>query len=129
VPNPMAPDPTAADTAAPVRRYLEALATRDWAALRETLHDDVVRVGPWHDTYRGADAYVRFLAEVIADLVDYHLEVTRVASTPYGAVVELNETVTLDGVPTRTDEAVVFEVSDSLISSVSVYLQTAPRGS
>lgn len=115
---------TTIDPTAPVHRYLAALADRDWEALASTLHRDVVRVGPWHDTYRGVDTYVAFLADVIAGLVGYHLEIKRVTSTPYGAVVELSETATLDGVPTCTDEALVFEVSDERICKISVYIQT-----
>ena len=37
-----------------VERYLADLTAHRWDALRECLCDDVVRVGPFNDEYRGA---------------------------------------------------------------------------
>src|SRR5204862_1450394 len=44
-----------------VERYLTALTGHDWSELRDCLSSDVVRVGPYNDDYRGADAYAQFL--------------------------------------------------------------------
>jgi ketosteroid isomerase-like protein len=109
-----------------VKRYLSALRARDWDALRETLHDDVVRFAPYRDVVRGGDEYRDFLADVISGLAGYELNVTRVLATAEGAVVELSETVDQDGERMRTDESVVFDVDASgLIRRIAVYLQTS----
>ena len=105
-----------------VERYLEALTSHDWDGLRDCLSDDVVRVGPYNDEYLGADAYVAFLSALMPTLPDYSMDVARVTYVDDRAYVELAETV--GGV--RTDEALVFEISDERIVRVDVYIKTKP---
>jgi ketosteroid isomerase-like protein len=108
-----------------VDRYLEALTRHDWTALRACLHGDVVRIGPYHDEYRGADEYVAFLAALMPTLPGYSMDVSRVTYTSEVALAELAETV--GGV--RTEEAIVFEVDGDVITRVDVFIKTkAPRG-
>ena len=85
----------------------------------------MVRSGPYLDNYRGTPAYVAFLAETVPALDDYELEVARVWGDGDGRVcAELSETVTLAGVPLRTDEAIVFDVDDlDRIVAVQVFLR------
>jgi len=108
-----------------VERYLDALTGHDWDALRECLSDDVVRVGPYNDEYRGRDAYVDFLAGLMPKLPGYSMEVTRVTYVDRLAFAELAETVA----GTRTDEALVFEVTDDdRIARIDVFIKTVtPR--
>jgi len=108
-----------------VERYLDALTGHDWDALRQCLADDVVRVGPYNDEYRGRDAYVDFLAGLMPKLPGYSMEVTRVTYVDRLAFAELAETVA----GTRTDEALVFEVTDDdRIERIDVFIKTvAPR--
>ncbi|MEY2459162.1 MAG: hypothetical protein QOG30_992 [Acidimicrobiaceae bacterium] len=105
-----------------VERYLEALTSHDWDGLRDCLSVDVVRIGPYNDEYRGADAYVGFLSALMPTLPDYSMDVARVTYVDDRAFVELAETV--GGV--RTDEALVFEISDDRIVRVDVYIKTRP---
>jgi ketosteroid isomerase-like protein len=113
------------DRTGPVKRYLAALRSRDWGALRATLHDDVVRYGPYRDVVRGGDRYAQFLRDVVSSLPGYELTITRLLPTGDGAVVELSETVDDPGAARlRTDEAVVFDVDGGgRITRVAVYLQ------
>ena len=108
-----------------VERYLDALTGHDWDALRQCLADDVVRVGPYNDEYRGRDAYVDFLAGLMPKLPGYSMEVTRVTYVDRLAFAELAETVA----GTRTDEVLVFEVTDDdRIARIDVFIKTvAPR--
>ena len=107
-----------------VERYLDALTNHDWDRLRTCLRDDVVRIGPFNDEYRGRDAYVDFLSGLMPTLPSYSMEIGRITYTGDLAFAELSETVS--GV--RTDEALVFELDGERISRVDVFIKTqAPR--
>ena len=103
-----------------VERYLDALTSHDWDGLRECLDENVVRVGPYNDEYRGRAAYVEFLASLMPTLPAYSMDVRRVRYVDDLAFVELAETV--GGV--RTDEALVFELDGDRIARVDVYIKT-----
>ena len=108
-----------------VERYLAALPAHDWDALAACLAPDVHRIGPYGDEYRGREAYVRFLAELLPTLPGYHMEVARVVEGAGGrsAFVELAETVDVDGAPVRTPEGLVFDLDDDgRIARIAVYL-------
>jgi limonene-1,2-epoxide hydrolase len=108
-----------------VEEYLRSMVDHDWDALAATLAPDVVRSGPYLDDYRGAPAYVGFLAETVPALDHYELEVARVWGDGDGRVcAELSETVTLGGGRLRTDEAIVFDVDEfDRIVAVQVFLR------
>jgi limonene-1,2-epoxide hydrolase len=108
-----------------VRRYLDALARHDWDALAATLAQDVVRIGPYRDEYRGRDAYAAFLRTTVTALPGYELAVDRVADCGAVVTVELAETVDDGDARLRTQEAVVFDVAGGVITRVAVYLQTS----
>ena len=82
--------------AAPVYRYLDALAARDWDALAGTVAPDIERIGPYRDVVHGRDAYTTFLRETITALSGYALHVERVLVAGACVVVELDETVDID---------------------------------
>jgi ketosteroid isomerase-like protein len=103
-----------------VERYLDALTNHDWDTVCACLREDVVRVGPFNDQYRGRDAYVAFLSRLMPTLPDYSMEVSRITYTGDLAFAELSETV--GGV--RTDEALVFELSGDEIARVDVFIKT-----
>ena len=107
-----------------VERYLEALTSHDWDGLRACLCDDVVRIGPYNDEYRGSDAYVAFLSALMPTLPEYSMEVQRITYVDDRAYAELSEAV--GGV--RTDEALVFEISDGRIERVDVFIKTVAPG-
>jgi limonene-1,2-epoxide hydrolase len=110
-----------------VRRYLERLVAHDWPAVRDLLATDVVRLGPYGDTYRGRDRYVAFLSELMPSLPGYHMEVHRVL--PAGAdgstvTAELTETVEIDGAPLHTAEVLVFDLdAQGHIAQIAIYLR------
>jgi limonene-1,2-epoxide hydrolase len=106
-----------------VGRYLAALRTQDWDALRELLAPDVVRHGPYGDDFTDRDAYVTYLAETLATLGGYELDVHRSFGDPTRICVELAETATVGEQRLRTEEAVVFAVTDDRITEVRVFLQ------
>ena len=107
-----------------VERYLDALTNHDWDGLRTCLCDDVVRIGPFNDEYRGRDSYVDFLSGLMPTLPGYSMEVSRITYTGDLAFAELSETVS--GV--RTDEALVFELAGDRIARVDVFIKTqVPR--
>lgn len=105
-----------------VERYLDALTAHDWDRLRACLADDVVRVGPYNDEYRGRDAYAAFLEGLMPTLPGYSMDVARVTYVDGRALAELCETV--GGL--RTDEAIVFDIADGFITRVDVFIKTHP---
>lgn len=105
-----------------VERYLEALTSHDWSALCGCLRDDVVRVGPYNDEYRGRDAYVEFLSSLMPTLLGYSVEVHRVTYVDSLAFVELAETVA----GACTEEALVFELDGERIARVDVFIKVRP---
>lgn len=114
----------ASEPAATVARYLAALGGQDWDALAACLADDVERIGPYNDVYRGREPYVAFLAATLRGLSGYELEVSRLIAGGQTVVAELSETVDTSSGRRRTDEAVVFDVgADGQIARVAVYLR------
>jgi ketosteroid isomerase-like protein len=110
-----------------VQRYLDALAAHEWDALAATLDPNVARIGPYHDEFRGREPYAAFLRSTVSRLSGYALAIERVIADGSTVSVELNETVDDDGARLRTDEVVVFDVANRLITRVRVYLQTSER--
>jgi limonene-1,2-epoxide hydrolase len=110
-----------------VQRYLDALPSADAAAITATLAPDIERIGPYRDLYRGRDEYAAFLTATISSLGGYELAILRVHADGPVVTVELSETVDDGDVRLRTDEVVVFDVRDSVIARVAVFLQTSER--
>jgi ketosteroid isomerase-like protein len=115
-----------------VERYLRALTGHDWSALADCLTDDVVRVGPYGDTYASKAEYLAFISDLMPKLRDYSMEVARVTYTTDGAAAyaELAETMTHDGRLLRTNECLTFSLSpDGRIARIDVFIQTPTPGS
>ncbi len=109
-----------------VGRYLRAITSHRWDDLSACLTDEVERIGPYGDAYRGREHYVAFLAGLMPTLPGYSMEVSRVTYSPDGssAVAELSETVEVGGRPHVTPEALVFDLdSGGLIAHISIYIQ------
>lgn len=111
--------------AALVEHYLQRLVAHDWPAVSACLAEDVVRVGPFGDTYTGRASYVEFLSGLMPTLPGYAMRVHRVLPPADGVVVaELTETVEVDGAPLDTAEALVFDFgADARISHIAIYIQ------
>ncbi len=107
-----------------VERYLEALVAHDWEAMAACLADDVVRVGPFGDTYAPKGPYVAFLTDLMPKLPGYSMRVERLVVAGTSAVVELSETVEIEGTAVVTPEALVVDLDDDgLIIRIAIYIQ------
>ena len=96
------------------------MVAHDWAAMAACVTDDVERTGPFCDVYKGKDAYVAFISELMPALGGYAMKVDRVVYAGDVAVAELTETV--DG--TDTPESLVFDLADDgRIARISIYIQ------
>jgi limonene-1,2-epoxide hydrolase len=112
-----------------VERFLSCMTAHDWHGLRACVTDDVVRVGPYGDTYRGRDDYVAFISGLLPTLASYEMKVHRVVYTTDDRVgtAELSETVEVDGRVVVTPESLVFDIDDrGLIAHLAVYVQRQP---
>ena len=112
-----------------VERFLSCMTAHDWHGLRACVTDDVVRVGPYGDTYRGRDDYVAFVSGLLPTLAGYEMKVQRVVYTADERVgtAELSETVELDGRAMVTPESLVFDIDDrGRIVHLAVYVQRQP---
>ena len=114
-----------------VERYLDAIIGHNWGALADCLSDDEFsRVGPWGDAYDDKAEYVAFIADLMPQLPGYEMRVDRVAysSDERLAVVELTETVDVDGRRHPTPEALVFDLdgdgAQRRIRRIQVFIQT-----
>jgi ketosteroid isomerase-like protein len=115
-------------TDAVVEGYLDAVARHDWDRLRAAVTEDVVRIGPFGDTYTGRDTYVEFLSNLMPTLPGYSMDVARVTYLEGGrrAVAELSETVSVDGSPLVTPEALLFDLDEAgLITRVEIFTRRA----
>jgi hypothetical protein len=108
--------------------YLERMVAHDFEAMAACLAEDVVRVGPFGDVYTPRDVYVAMLSTLMPSLPGYAMAVERVIAADDLIVVELTETVEVDGKPLLTPEALVFELDgDGLIAHISIYIQSLPK--
>jgi hypothetical protein len=108
------------------KRYLDAVAGHDWAVAEECVAPGVRRVGPFGDVYEGRDAYLAFLRDLMPTLAGYSMTIHRTVESEGGStvVVELNETVEMDGKVIDTPECLVFDLGDDgLIAGITIYIQ------
>jgi len=111
-----------------VETYLGAIAAHDWDLVRSVVSDEVVRLGPYADNYRGRDEYVSYLARVMPRLEDYAMDLTRVTYVDEGhrAFAELTESVTVKGAPTVTAEVLIIDLDEAQqISRIEIYIRQA----
>ncbi|HEX6476342.1 MAG TPA: nuclear transport factor 2 family protein [Acidimicrobiales bacterium] len=113
-----------------VEQFLDRMVAHDWPGVTDCLASDVVRTGPFGDTYAPRDRYVAFLTDLMPQLPNYSMKVSRVtyggapSIAPSVAVAELSETMDVDGAPLETPEALVFDLdADGRIARIAVYIQ------
>jgi ketosteroid isomerase-like protein len=107
-----------------VEQFLDRMVAHDWDGVADCLASDVVRVGPFGDTYSPRDRYLAFLAELMPQLPNYSMNVARVTYQDGLAVAELSETMDVDGAPLETPEALVFDLDAAgKIARIAVYIQ------
>ena len=101
------------------------MVAHDWDAMAECLSDEVERVGPFSDVYRGKPDYVAFISDLMPQLGGYAMRVDRVVYADGVVVAELTETV--DG--SDTPEALVFDLDASgRIARIAIYIQRPEFG-
>ena len=109
-------------------RYLRAVAAQDWASVERCLAPSVVRDGPFGDDVEGLEDYMGFLRRTMPSLPGYRMDIDRVTEMGDGrALVELRETVEIDGAPVVTDECLVFAVAGRAGSLGSPSTSGGPR--
>lgn len=109
-------------------RYLRAVARQDWQAVTNCLSPGVVRHGPFGDDFEGIAPYVSFLTRTMPLLVGYRMDIDRVLEVgDQSTIVELRETIEMEGGPLVTHECLVFQSDpDGLLAEISVYIRQAP---
>jgi ketosteroid isomerase-like protein len=108
-----------------VERYLRSLVDHDWDALDACLADDVVRIGPFGDTYEPKAPYMAFITKLMPSLEGYDMRVDRIVDSGDVVVAELTETVEIGGTVYVTPEALIFGLdSDGLIAKVDIFIKT-----
>jgi limonene-1,2-epoxide hydrolase len=111
-----------------VEEYLTSMVAHDFDAMAACLADDVVRVGPFGDTYTPKDEYVAFLSELMPTLPGYSMRIDRVVVHGRLVLVELTEVVAIGGEPVETPEALVFDLdAEGLIAHIAIYIQQLGR--
>src|SRR2546421_12689991 len=101
------------------------MVAHDWDAMAACVSDDVERVGPFCDVYRGKERYVAFISELLPSLSGYAMKVDRVVYADRVAVAELTESV--DG--TDTPAALVLHLHrHGRIARLSYYIQRPEFG-
>ena len=108
-------------SAAVVERFLAAMRGRDWDAMGKCLADDVVRVGPFGDEYRGRDDYVRFIAALLPTLPNYEMTVRRVVAGDDGCAVSVRLAERVGD--TLTEEALLFDLADDHITRIEIFIR------
>jgi ketosteroid isomerase-like protein len=112
-----------------VERYLRAVVDHDWASLADCLADDVVRVGPFGDTYTPKDPYVAFLKKLMPSLEGYSMHLERIVEAGSVVVAELTETMEIGGKVHVTPEALVFDIDpDGRIVKVDIFIKRLGNG-
>lgn len=112
--------------AAVVEAYLDAIQSHDWTRLADCVTDDIVRVGPYGDTYTGRDDYIGYISKLMPTLPGYGMDVKRVTITGGDAFVELSETVEVAGLPTVTNEVLVLRLDGDRIARIEIFIQRSP---
>jgi len=96
------------------------MVAHDWDAMAACVTDDLVRTGPFCDTYSGKADYVAFISELMPALPEYAMRVDRVVYADGVAMAELTESVG----GTDTPESLVFDLADDgRIARISIYIQ------
>jgi hypothetical protein len=115
---------------AAVDDYLTAMAKHDYELLATAVSEDVVRTGPYGDTYSGRSDYVTFIAELLPTLPGHTLDVARVTYADDGkrAFAEISETVLVNGDPLVTNEVLALDLDDGgLIKRIDIFIKVKPR--
>jgi limonene-1,2-epoxide hydrolase len=119
--------PMTLDPESTVRTYLDRLVDHDWAAVTECLHPEVVRIGPFVDTYTPRDRYVQFLSSFMPTLVNYHMDIERFVSRDSVVLVQLSEFMEIAGSEDVTHEVLVFDTdATGLITRIEIFIQRPP---
>jgi hypothetical protein len=106
-------------------QYLHAVAEQDWSTVAASVSRQVVRHGPFGDDYEGVDDYLTFLKRIMPSLTGYRMDIDHINELGNRrALVELRETIVIEGGPVETHECLVFEMGlDGLLATISIYIR------
>lgn len=109
-----------------VLRYLDRLVAQDWASVTDCLHPEVVRVGPFGDSYTPRGPYVEFLSDLLPALRGYTMTIEREFVDGPVVLVELTEAMEIGGSMDVTHEVLVFDTDPAgLITRIEIFIQRA----
>jgi hypothetical protein len=112
------------DAESMVLRYLDRMVAHDWEAMAQCLHPEVVRVGPFADIYSPRRPYVDYLASLLPTLINYDLTIARTLTRDSVVMVQLAETMELNGSMDVTHEVLVFDTdAEGLITRIEIFIQ------
>jgi predicted ester cyclase len=107
-----------------VERYLRSVVEHDWETFASCVSEDVVRVGPFGDTYTPKAPYVEYISELMPSFGGYSMQVDRIVAAGEGVLALLTETLEIGGTVHVTPEAIVFGLDvDGLISTIDIYIK------
>ena len=108
-------------------RYLRSVADQDWATVASCLSHGVVRYGPFGDDVEGFQPYLDFLKRTMPSLPSYRMDIDVVTQLgAQRAMVELRETIVVDGSALETYECLLFDADDDgLLAKISIYIRQA----
>ena len=111
-----------------VAAYVEGMVALDWAAIRKSLADDCVRVGPFPEhEFNGADAYVAFLADVLPTVENHTITVDRWLTADDRSYVEITERLTRDGAPVESRVCLACDLApDGKLQRIEGFLRRLP---
>jgi ketosteroid isomerase-like protein len=108
------------DTVALIRQYVDRLEARDWSAVEDVLHPDVVyRLPQTREVVRGRDAYLRWNQEY-PDV--WHLRLVSVYGDETGGAARLS--VAIDGADGEVDALVFVAVADDRLAEITDWWPT-----
>ena len=81
-----------------VAQYIDGMNDHDWTAVRASLADEFVRIGPFPEhVFTDPDAYTQFLADLLPTIEDHTIDVVRVDTVGDVSYVTIREQLRRDG--------------------------------
>jgi len=116
--------PSVANPSEVVEQYLKAVVSHDWDSFSECLAEDIVRIGPFGDTYTPKAPYVEYISKLMPSLGGYSMQVDQIVESGDVVLAQLTETVEIGGTVHVTPEALVFTFdANGLISKIDIFIK------
>lgn len=94
-----------------ISEYFDAMARRDWSAIRACLSENFQRRGPYEDhAWDDPDSYIAFLTALLPGLQGQKVEITDWLVEGSRVHVNVTETIQVDGAPHTVRCAATFDL-------------------